>query len=509
MNEATQTRRPGETAARTRADVSLYVALVAAGAVAAAVVALLRDPATISIDLVAFVALAAVTDLREIRLPAVGVVTLSFVPVLGALIVFGLWPALLVAAVSGLATAWFTRDLVKVVFNAANYVVSTFGAGLVYLALVPAGDHLPDKVLPIFAATAVDFFASTALLAGVVALASGDRALRIWRQNYQWGLPSYLTGSTLALLVAWLYLTLGIPGIILGLPPLYLIYYSYDIYMKRVRDSAAFGAEIASFKEELVASTTLHDEFRETQSKVTAEIERAQRIQLDLLPAAPPDVPGLEVEQRIEFLGEVGGDYYDYLDFGDGRIGIVCGDVMGKGLAAALIMTMARSLLHDAVAPHKAPGDVLREVNESLARDLASQSLPNFLTLTLVAYEPGSRTATVAGAGHNPLLVLSAAGDRRLPARGTVLGVRADLTFPEDVIVLAPGDRLALFTDGLTEARSPKGELLGVDRLETLLADCRERALRETLDRVWGEVAAFRGEAPPSDDATLLLLEVA
>ena len=142
-------------------------------------------------------------------------------------------------------------------------------------------------MLPTFAATAVDFFASTVLLAGVVGMASGERALRIWRQNYQWGLPSYLTGSTIALLVAWLYLAFGIAGLILVLPPLYLIYYSYDIYVQRVRDSAAFGAEIASFKEELAASSALHDELRATQTKVAAEIERARRIQHDLLPADP------------------------------------------------------------------------------------------------------------------------------------------------------------------------------------------------------------------------------
>ena len=103
---------------------------------------------------------------------------------------------------------------------------------------------------------------------------------------------------------------------------------------------------------------------------------------------------------------------------------------MGKGLAAALIMAMARSLLHDAVAPGRSPGDVLHDVNESLARDLEGQSLPYFLTLTLLAYDPEIRTATVASAGHNPVLVLGEDGARRLPARGAVLGVRAGLALP-------------------------------------------------------------------------------
>jgi sigma-B regulation protein RsbU (phosphoserine phosphatase) len=170
---------------------------------------------------------------------------------------------------------------------------------------------------------------------------------------------------------------------------------------------------------------------------------------------------------------------------------------------------MARSLLHDAVAPGRSPGDVLHDVNESLARDLEGQSLPYFLTLTLLAYDPDVRTATVASAGHNPVLVLGEDGARRLPAQGAVLGVRAGLDFPEDVIALGPGDRLALYTDGLTEARAPGGELFGVDRLEESLARCRGRGLRDALGTTWAEVAAFRGEAPSSDDATLLLLEVA
>ena len=79
----------------------------------------------------------------------------------------------------------------------------------------------------------------------------------------------------------------------------------------------------------------------------------------------------------------MGGDYYDYIPFGDGRLGIVCGDVMGKGLAAALIMAMARSLLHDAIAPGKRPGDIMAEVNDGLTRDLEGQRLPYFLTLAL------------------------------------------------------------------------------------------------------------------------------
>src|SRR5664280_3258784 len=217
-----------ETAVRKRTAVSLYVVVAAVVAAGCAVAAVLHDPAPLALDVIAFLILASLSELREIRMPLVGIVTLSFVPVLASLIVFGLWPALLVAAASGLTTAWFTRDPMKIVFNVSDYVVSTFAAGLLYLALAPAGGSFMTKVIPTFAATVVDFAVNTVLLAGVIALASHENAIKVWRQNYEWGLPSYLTGSTLALLLAGLYFWLGLPGILLSIPPLYLIYYSYD-----------------------------------------------------------------------------------------------------------------------------------------------------------------------------------------------------------------------------------------------------------------------------------------
>lgn len=504
MNAETLRDTESETAVRSTA-VSLSVGLVCAAAAGVCVVAGLQYPANFTIDLVAFVILATLTDLREVKLPFIGDVTLSFVPVLACLLALGLWPAMVVAAISGLATAWVTRDPQKIAFNVANYVLSTFLAGLLYLTLMPQDGAFMSMVLPTFAATIVDFIVTTALLAGVISLVTQDGPVKVWRQNYQWGLPSYLTGSTLALLLAGFYLWLGIPGMLLAIPPLYLIYYSYDIYVKRVRDRATFDAERDSFHAELAASAELHEELRSTQLKVAAEIERARRIQLDLLPAATPAVEGLRLEQRIAFLGDMGGDYYDYIPFGDGRLGIVCGDVMGKGLAAALIMAMARSLLHDAIAPGKTAGEVMAEVNDGLARDLEGQRLPYFLTLALAVYDPAARSLTVAGGGHNPMLVVGAAGVREIPSRGAALGVRTGLQFPTDTVTLELGDSIALFTDGLTEARSPQGDLFGLERLRASLEHCSRCPLDETLESIWGDVRAFRADAAPSDDATLLL----
>ena len=499
----------GETAGRQRPAVSLYVTTIGVAAAASFAWVTYRDGVSFSWALLAFAILAAVADVREVRLPGVGHVGMSFVPVLAALAVLGLWPAMMVAVVSGAISARVTKDPWKIVFDIANHVLSTFVAGLVYLALVPDAASFIEMVVPAFLATALDFVANTAALAGVIALSTGGGPLAVWRKNYQWALPGYLAGATFALFAVWLYGLLGIAGLVLALPPVVLIYYSYEIYVSRARDRVTFDAERDSFHEELSTSTQLHEELKSAQLKVAAEIERARRIQSDLLPASLPDIEGLRVEQRMEFLGEMGGDYYDYIPFGDGRVGIVCGDVMGKGLAAALIMAMARSLLHNAVAPGKGPGEVLAEVNDGLARDLEGQRLPYFLTLALAVYDPQQHSLAIAGGGHNPVLVAGSGGVLQVPSRGAALGVRTGLQYPEDHVELAAGDTVALYTDGLTEARDPSGQLFGLERLENALERCHQRPLDETLESVWSDVAAFRAATSPGDDATLLLVRLA
>ena len=102
---------------------------------------------------------------------------------------------MVVSVVSGLTSASFTRDPLKIVFNVSNALVSTFVAGLVYLALVPEGQGLAARIVPAFTATAVDFFANTMALAVVVALSSGSAPVTVWRQNYQWAMPGYLAGA--------------------------------------------------------------------------------------------------------------------------------------------------------------------------------------------------------------------------------------------------------------------------------------------------------------------------
>jgi sigma-B regulation protein RsbU (phosphoserine phosphatase) len=317
-----------------------------------------------------------------------------------------------------------------------------------------------------------------------------------------------VAGASLGVLVAWLYSILGYAGLLLGLPPLYLVYFSYDIYTKRARERESHSAEVAGFRQELLTSAELHEQLRSAQLKVAAEIERARRIQTDLLPGAAPAVDGLDVDCRIAFLGEMGGDYYDFVPYADGRLAVVCGDVMGKGLGAALLMAMARSVLHDAAETGGDPSDVLRQVNDALARDLEGQHLTYFLTLAYALWDPDARRLDFAGGGHTPLLVVGDDGTTQVASQGPMLGIRQGVSYESETLSVKAGDLLAFYTDGITEARRADGEQYGPERLAAVLADCRHDALPAILTTVWEAVDTFRSGEPPGDDATLLLARV-
>ena len=241
---------------------------------------------------------------------------------------------------------------------------------------------------------------------------------------------------------------------------------------------------------------------------MAAEIERAQRIQLDLLPSRTPQIDGLVVAQRIEFLGEVGGDYYDYMPFGDGRWAIVCGDVMGKGLAAALIMAMARSLLHDAVTPGKQPAEVLREVNDGLARDLEGQRMPTFLTLAIVAFDPAGRR--VDDRRRRPQSRARAEGRQDAPAalagRGARRAHRPDVRAGRGPHA-APGNAWRCSPTGSRRRARPSASSSASTASPRSCARRATAAWTTSSAATWREIARFREGAHPADDATLLLME--
>ena len=239
--------------------------------------------------------------------------------------------------------------------------------------------------------------------------------------------------------------------------------------------------------------------------RVEQELRVARRIQQALLPKAVPVLAGWEISHHYQPAREVGGDFYDFFPLVDGRVGLVIGDVSGKGIAAAVVMASTRSVLR-AVAQRggSAPGQVLAEANEVLRADIP----PNmFATCFYAILDPESGSLSYANAGHNLPCYRSYDGPvTHLRATGMPLGLMTGLPYEEKETVLALGDGVLFYSDGLVEAHDSRGEMFGSPRLRRLLEEhggdgkALGAFLLEELERFTGE--AWEQE----DDITLLML---
>ena len=230
----------------------------------------------------------------------------------------------------------------------------------------------------------------------------------------------------------------------------------------------------------------------------------AQTLQRSLLPPRLPDIEGFELAARYRAAGEgfdVGGDFYDTFEMGDGWA-LVVGDVCGKGPEAASLTSLARSALRTGAVVESVPSRVLEVTNEAVMRERIGD---RFLTALLLHLDPETGTIVAANAGHPPLLVLRADGSvEELEARGPVLGVLADASFEESEVVLARGDAVIVYTDGVLDAGAPE-RLLDTPALAELVAAHAGRPaaeIAEALERLALEVAS----GTPRDDIAVLVL---
>lgn len=239
------------------------------------------------------------------------------------------------------------------------------------------------------------------------------------------------------------------------------------------------------------------------------ELEIAKRIQLALLPNEPLLALDAEIAGRCLPATDVGGDYFDYFEHRD-SVDIVIADVSGHAVGAALIMTEVRSMVRAQFrgSGNTDPASVLHDLNDLLYADLDRSEL--FITMFCGRYEPRRRILKYANAGHNPALLLRS-GDMRcrpLDADGLVIGARRCVQFEECELVLSPGDRLLLYTDGVVEAQSASGEFFGVERLcQCFVA---ERALKPqaVIENIIEEVKIFCAPLMAADDMAFVVLAV-
>lgn len=244
--------------------------------------------------------------------------------------------------------------------------------------------------------------------------------------------------------------------------------------------------------------------------KAEIGLSTAQAIQRKLLPETLPCVPGLEVAAYYKPCQEVSGDYYDFIPQLDGGLGVVCADVSGKGVGAAMVMVMFRSILRLAATRGSSPHEVMRVTNRVVSKDMLRGM---FVTALYLCVDPKEGRVSLVNAGHLPPVHWPAAQSApgEVPVRGMAVGLAPDKRFAEAThqgeLRLKPGDLLCLCTDGVTEAENRRHEEFGVGRLLAAIQAAGRVPPQQTVDHVVAELAAFCGGAPQRDDTTLIVLK--
>ncbi len=238
--------------------------------------------------------------------------------------------------------------------------------------------------------------------------------------------------------------------------------------------------------------------------RLDTELGAARRIMATLLPAEAPAVAGWELLTHLESCTEVGGDLYDVFPLPDGRLAVVIGDVAGKGLGAALLVSSLLPLLRGLAGSIPDPSDLVHRLNAVLFA--ATESI-RYATLFVGLLDPATGELAYVNAGHNPPFVVRGDGaTESLAGTGLPVALVEEGVWRAGAAALAPGDLLVLYTDGIPEAWNAEDEDYGDERLRALLASLRGCPVAAVRDAVLAEVKAFVGEAPTSDDVTLVLL---
>jgi serine phosphatase RsbU (regulator of sigma subunit) len=244
------------------------------------------------------------------------------------------------------------------------------------------------------------------------------------------------------------------------------------------------------------------------QSSTAEEIRVARHIQQHLFPQRPPACAGIDLHGASFPAGATGGDYFDYFPLVDGQLGVVIGDVTGHGLGPALLMMATRAYLRAFAQTHADIGRVLTLTNRALAADVTDGW---FVTLLLAQLDASRRLLRYASAGHCTGYVLGRAGAVRscLYSTGLPLGIQPDADFavaPE--VRLEPGELVALWTDGVLEARAPDGEFFGEDRTLDMVRSHGGEPAREIVAALCRGVRSFTQPQPPPDDMTAIVMKV-
>jgi serine phosphatase RsbU (regulator of sigma subunit)/anti-sigma regulatory factor (Ser/Thr protein kinase) len=268
---------------------------------------------------------------------------------------------------------------------------------------------------------------------------------------------------------------------------------------RRLMESLASQVAPAIRVAQLVRQQQVETEERE---RIQQELKVAALIQQTLLPRELPARAGWTIDAFYRPARAVGGDFYDFIELDDGRLGVVIGDVTDKGVPAALVMATCRSMLRAAAHSQRSPGEVLAEVNDSLVPEIPPAM---FVTCLYAMVDTATGELTFANAGHNLPYVRTEDGVVELRATGMPLGLMPGMTYEENICSISADQVVVLTSDGITEAHSPEGEMYGFSRL---MGQVAAGTSGDPISELVGDLERFTGpDAEQEDDITLVVLQ--
>ena len=236
---------------------------------------------------------------------------------------------------------------------------------------------------------------------------------------------------------------------------------------------------------------------------IREEMRLASQIQRNLLPECPPEIDGWDIAGCSIPARDIGGDYFDFIDLGDGRTAICMGDVSGKGLPAAILMSNLQATMRGQALERLSPAETLARSNRLMYRCTAPERFSTFF-FGILDHETGA--LLYASAGHDYPILVTGGEIRRLCTGGLILGAIEDTSYENDRVDLSPGDVLVVFTDGITEALDPDDRQFSDARLEKVVVANAGSTAGTLIDRVIAEVRSFTRGREQSDDTTILVI---
>ncbi|UCE04561.1 MAG: PP2C family protein-serine/threonine phosphatase [bacterium] len=250
---------------------------------------------------------------------------------------------------------------------------------------------------------------------------------------------------------------------------------------------------------------------REERERIQREFEIARRVQFSFLPREKPKLKGIDLASICIPAMEVGGDYYDFIELDDNRLGVVIGDVSGKGISAAFHMTLTKGFLKSQAKSGLSPREIMINLNELFYENVERGT---FISMIYGIFDLNSRTFTFARAGHNPLLIQKGMDEKVeiLCPKGLALGLEKGILFErvieEYTIGIQSNDIFVFYTDGFSEAMNNKKEEFGEDRLQKLLQKNSLPSAEHIINHIKTEIINFVGDAPQHDDMTMLVVKI-